>query len=147
MAYNKAASENQARWTYWICTKCKSRVHPERRYCACHTDVYGGTLYYSVSDEPPKMLGRVNLALPYFTYNDCKNYKDCDYCASFGVINKNPYGFGGLDCGYRTDSARCRCCKTQIECFLEIENPDIAIKKGVLKTLDALTQGVSREAA
>ena len=129
---NKTANEIQTKWKFWKCPKCGSRVCPDRRYCVCHADLYGGILYYSLT-EPPDILGKVNLDLPYFTCDECEN---CAYCASFGAVNKNPNGFGGLDCGYRNNSVRCQCCKIQIKSFVEFGAGDKAIKEG-LKRLES----------
>ena len=117
MAYKDKAAFNkkQTEWKYWVCPKCGRKASAERRYCVCHADLYGGPFYISLG-EPPEILGKVNMDLPNFTCNECKN---CAYCESFGVMKKNPQGFGGLDCKFGSDSPRCRCCKIQVKSAIE----------------------------
>lgn len=128
MAYQDNKGQELKRWYYWICPKCKSKVHLDRRYCSCGMDLNHQTLYYSESAEKPKMLDRVCLDVPFHACEDCYS---CDYCASFSANMKNSSGFGGLDCEHKSDSIRCRCCGIQIKAFMENSVPTAAVQAGL----------------
>jgi hypothetical protein len=94
------------------CPSCGASVHIDRAYCACHTNVTW--LSFGPSALPPEV-DECNIDESGFTCNDCENVKNCKVCASFGRNAKNPQGFGGKDCVYKSETARCICCQAEIK--------------------------------
>jgi hypothetical protein len=128
MAREDGESPKTKIWYFKKCPKCGMNVHMGRRHCACHAYVWDEPACQQESAERPKMWGKANLNLPYFTCNECCN---CAYCASFAVNSRNKEGWGGLDCKHRNNSdIRCRCCEIQIKCFIK-DNPEASITEAL----------------
>ncbi len=100
-------------WYYRKCPKCGMKLHVDRRFCACLTDLLRETVFYVDAPQPPKMLGKINFETSRFTCESCG--ANCSYCASYGMDNTNHEGYGGLDCKHRRDEIQCTCCKILIQ--------------------------------
>lgn len=117
MEAKKSGEEAKKLNSVWICSKCGKTVHIGRRFCVCHNFLSGSKVL--MSENSPE-IDNCNFETDRVTCNDCPEI--CDWCASFGKIKTNELGFGGLDCRYRKQDARCFCCQAQVKLGLRICN-------------------------
>ncbi len=114
MALNEGKNTSALKkWYYRKCPKCGKKLHVDRRFCACLTDLLREAIFYIEAPQSPKMLGKINFETSRFTCEACG--ANCSYCASYGMDNTNHDGYGGLDCKHRRDEIQCTCCKILIQ--------------------------------
>jgi hypothetical protein len=115
MVDNQKNKEKAKTNVMWVCPSCGKTVHIRRKYCVCHTDL--GRAKVRVSEEPPE-IKQCNFEAEGLHCGDCP--EDCMYCASFGFPRTNNAGFGGKDCRYKSDKARCYCCQAQVKLAIKL---------------------------
>jgi hypothetical protein len=128
--------EEPVKTAVWVCPACGKTVHLSRSYCDCHAGLFRAKALLS---ESSPQIGRCNHESSRVNCNDCP--ENCDWCASFGRPEKNPRGFGGKTCAYRSKTARCNCCQEEIklDVYLQQTNLQEIIKPVSLKTLKAMS--------
>jgi hypothetical protein len=109
------ASNAKQSYTVSVCPNCGKTVHTSRMYCNCHANLRQAKV--RITEEPPE-IDRCNFEAVGLTCADCP--ETCDWCASFGVDHENSQGFGGIDCLYRKNNARCHCCQEQVKFAVEL---------------------------
>jgi hypothetical protein len=109
------ASNAKQSYTVSVCPNCGKTIHTSRMYCDCHANLRQAKM--RITGEPPE-IDRCNFETAGLTCADCP--ETCDWCASYGFDHTNSQGFGGKDCMYRRNTARCHCCQTQVKLAVKI---------------------------
>lgn len=119
--------ETEKTFYYYKCWHCKKITYPEGKYCPyCGKDLFindkGQNTSLTHMSDTDLNLPRFNIIEKDFSCQKCKMYLRCEHCFSFGMLQKNDSGFGGIDCDKKNDSIKCVCCQSFIKCYTDIFN-------------------------
>jgi hypothetical protein len=119
MAVDEGRTNARRSYFVWVCPNCGKTVHISRSYCDCHADIAQAKA--RITEKAPEV-DKCNFETAGLTCNDCP--EPCNWCFSFGVNKTNNTGFGGADCRYRKNDARCYCCQAQVKLAAKLSTDD-----------------------